>query len=88
MTMECMDRQALAGFVHSFNQSISTISILLRTVKTEVKCRLKANQTRSERLIQLRSIQVQHLLHLSLSDECKCFSTSSYRRSLVVTSYC
>ena len=29
MTMECMDRQALAGFVHSFNQSIRAISILL-----------------------------------------------------------
>ena len=40
----------------------------IKTVKTEVKCRRKANQTRSERLIQLRSIQVlqvQHLLHLS-----------------------
>ena len=33
MTMECMDRQALAGFVHSFNQSIRAISILLAVSK-------------------------------------------------------
>ena len=64
MTMECMDRQALAGFVGTIlarlNQSISTISILLvggRRARACIASMTTNDQIYDQLLITLKNLQ-------------------------------